>query len=345
MNPRVIPALALALSLPLDAGAQLLGVGSGGPDRTTLSPVTVTARPDAHWNFRSEETSLRVRHYSPNLDGVGFANQGADGKGACYGHSLLSTRWFQYIVKPIKSGTISSITSDEFRDFWGGRMDYPPAYTITAANVDGERLQPYSVYDQSARIAVGKLVGYYHEYQLNLFDHHRETFASPLEFVNKLKNTIRDQQLPPQLSLRNSEGGGHAVDAYRVERGTATYDNRDGDAGVTELAWKVHIYDPNAPGNGDAASDTTYQANNYLIVFPGSGSLVGFSEQDESAYSDFLRQSSTHDSGTWHIPQDQLGIRKDVEDDSGEIRSWHLRSVSTADARKISGVDPIPQAD
>ena len=328
--------LALALTLVASAPANgLFGLGDSGAfgalDADTK--IEVNAVPDAHWQFQPSGEETRVQHYSPNVDGLGF-----DNASRCYGHSLLSTRWFQYIVKPIKNGTIERITPEEFRDFWGGKMDYPVGYDITAANVDNERLQPYSMFNDQARQAIGKLVGYYHSYQSNLFDHHRSMYDDGVAFQRDLARTIRDEQLPPQLSLRRN-GGGHAINAYKVEEGTAMFGNREGNEGGRTRAWKISAYDPNLPGSGSSGDDASYEDRIYMVVFEDAGGMVGFSEQMEAWYSRYLRQAASNPAGTWHIPDDNYGIRDDVGDDDGEIRSWHWSSISDDEAREIAGLE------
>ena len=344
MNQKHFALAALALALTTNASADLFGLGSAVEEDPGIeTTVTVSAQPDAHWNFVASGSTSEVEHYSPNLDGIGFRN-----RSKCYGHSLLSTRWFQYLVKPLKNGTVSEITPDEFLDFWGGAMDRTINGSLTSSNIDNVRLQRFSTYDDASQMAIGRLVGYYHQYQSNDWDHDRIGYDDGIEFQEDLAETIDDAQLPPQLSLKR-QGGGHAVNAYKVEQGTATIGNNGtGEAGTSVRAWKISLYDPNEPGTGDAADDADTETRRYLMVFENGGGFVGMSERMERSYGRYLRQGSNNPAGTWHIPADKYGIREDVADDGGEIRSgfWHwwndVEEIDDAEARRISS---LPAAD
>lgn len=336
------PYLALAALLALaaaplraDLPGSVLGQGDDGALgvlKLDSKKVTVGSRPDAHWKFESSGRGQWVANFSVNLDGIGFDNQSK-----CYGHSLLATRWFQYVVKPLKAGTISKITPQEFKDFWGGRMDYPPNYDITPANVDGERLRAYSMYDDKARAAIGKLVGYYYRYQSNLFDHGDETYDSAERFSTGMWNTIARKDLPIELGMRRS-GGGHSVLAYKMLRGTAMFGNREGREGERREAYKICFYDPNYPASGKSADDAAYEDKIYMIVFEGSGGHIGFSEELEWQYDKYLKKTSTP--GMWEIPRDKVELFEDVLSDEGsEIRSWHWSEISDAEGRRIAGLD------
>ena len=331
--------LAVAVSLlPGLARAQgVLGFGAGpatGPKDDTT--VIVTERPDAHWHFQPDavHTRWQVRNFSPNLDGVDFKNNSK-----CYGHSLLSTRWFQYIVKPLKDGTVSEITADEFRDFWGGHMDYPVNYSITPSNVDGERLYAYSHYNDTAKQAIGKLVGYYYRYQSNLFDHSDTMYSHAERYNTRLVNQIARHQLPPQVAIRRS-GGAHALSAWRVEKGTAMWDNRDGGAGTRMEAYRISLYDPNRISNGNAATDEAYADDRHFIVFEDGGGFLGMSEKMEKVYGGkgYLEQAEIHPTGMWQIPDEKYGTGQELESDDGEIRDWHWSEISDAEARRIASL-------
>ena len=325
---------ALALTLAASASAQGL-FGIGGPEKQILTPVTVEDLPNAHWRFVEDSAGNHavVEGYSPNVDTVGFPNASK-----CYGHSLLSTRWFQYIVKPLKSGTLERITPEEFRDFFSGYLEYAPGYDVTAANVDAERLQPYSMYNDKARVAIGKLVGLYHELQFNSWDHNDEMYEEPEDFREDLADRIRSTGLPPQVAMFGD--GGHAINAYKVLEGTVVFGNTDGGAGTRVKGWKISMYDPNEPGSGDDADDAEYEEENYWVMVEGGGGFIGFSELMERDYDGFLRQSSTRPDGTWNIPDGKYGITSNTEDDSGELASWwHWNSVDDDDARVISGLE------
>ena len=339
--------LALALIPSLASAQGLFGLGDAAESPVPQVPVTVTGVPDAHWNFEPDADGAhwKVGHYSPNLDGLGFANRGRDGRGACYGHSLLSLRWFQYITKPLKNGTLSRITPDEFRDFWGGHMAYPVSHDITPANVDEERLQPYSVFNDRARTAIGRLVGLYQDYTNNVWDHGRELYDEADDFRTDLVRSLDGRQLPPSLYIKGS-GVAHAMAAFRVDRGTAMMGNTGGATGTRKQAYRIRVYDPNVPGDGDGSHDDTYAIKYNFIVFEDAGGFVGMSEQFEAMYGGwFLRQSTSDATGTWHIPGDNYGIEDTTEGDGGELRSWFPGSCSDAEGRVISGLDPVPSAD
>ena len=348
MHLSKISLFTLLVALPVSAQAQgLFGFG-GGEERIRLgAPVEVTDIPDWHWNFSMGEGDYRwrVRNYSPNLDGVGFDNIGIDGQGGCYGHTLLSTRWFQYLVKPLKNGTVSEITPDEFTDFWGGHMTAPISQSLTPSNIDHARLARFSTYSDQSRMAVGRLVGYYQSYQMNLFDHGRELYSDPAAFRRDLVYKMVSNQLPPQVSLRGRESGGHSVLAYEVRKGTATLGNTDGSAGTRREAYQILLYDPNRKASNDVADDATNHLSNTMIVFEGAGGLVGFGEFNEALYDEFLGQSASNPAGTWNIPSENYGLPDTSADDDGEIRSWHWSQISDEEARIASGLSPAPDAD
>ena len=341
MTPTKTLALAaLALGLATTASADLFGLSTAEPEARTMPQITGV--PDAHWFWQpsGETVAAQVRHYSPNLDGLGFSNQSR-----CYGHSLLSTRWFQYLVKPLKNGTVSEITPDEFLDFWGGVMDRTINQSLTAGNIDNARLQRFSTYDDTSRTAVGRLVGYYHQYQTNQFDHGRELYDDASDFRSDVVGQIRDAQLPPTIYIRGDDSA-HALAAYKVEAGVAQRNGASDDEEMDfQQAWKISIYDPNLPGNGDASTDGTYEDTVHFLVFEGSDEFVAMSEQMEGWYPSYPRQAANRPDGTWHLPSDRYGVHEDVEDDSGEIRSgfWHWwnehESISDQEAREISGLD------
>ena len=322
--------------VPTLASAQgLLGLGDSLSSALGMdADVEITEVPDAHWNFEPDADGAhwKVAEYSPNLDGVPFRN-----RSRCYGHSLLSTRWFQYIVKPLKNGTLSEITRDEFADFWGGKMEAFPAASITPTNVDQERLAPFASRSDAEKLAVAKLVGHYHSYQSNLMDHDRTMYDDPAAFRRDLVRTIHDAQLPPQISLRRTWGG-HAVNAYRVDRGTVMWGNNGGEAGYRVRGYRIRLYDPNKPADGDRSHDPAYDAERYLVVVE-DGSFIGMSERMEYGYRRYLRQSVDRPAGTWHIPDDNYGIREDVADDSNEVRAWHWTSIDDDEAREIASLD------
>lgn len=333
-SPLASVGLALALLAPSVPAAGLLGLDAGVARK---QPIQVTAVPDAHWRFEPSGGATRVEGYSPNLDGVGFGNNGADGQGACYGHSLASIRWFQYLTKPLANGTVERITPDEFTDFWGGRMGLAPTEDITPANAAGYRLQPFSTRDEASRVAVGRLIGFYHDYQHNLFDHGWDKYVDGVRFVEDLQQVFRQRQLPSTMGLFEGSGG-HAVAAYKVQEGTALWGNTAGQEGERVRAWRVSFYDPNLAGQGDPGQDPRFEALLGLVVFESGA--VGFSEVMELHYAGFLRQDPRHPDGTWALPGQGYGLGKDVSDDSNEISAWHWRGVSDEDARTIAGLEP-----
>ena len=338
-------------------GGALLGTPPGGAQGLLgLGDEAAPAREQAftrddrvwdRWVFQPNPGNrpARVEHYSPNLDGLGFGNVGSDGKGACYGHTLLSMRWFQYIVKPLKTGVLASISQEEFRDFWGGKMRYPPAYPITPANVDSERLQPYSVFDEAARVAIGRLVGLYQDYQSNLFDHGSEHYTRPEVFRLEVIRLLATRQLPIQIKI-SRPGGAHSLLAYQSDWGTAMVGKTEDAPGERRRAYRIRVYDPNVPGQGAAGSDEEYGRRFHLMVARGGHDFVGMSEAFEGMYGPrYLFQVPGQPAGTWQLPPDRYGLEETWDSDGGEVRSWFPGRVGDAAARVISGLDPPPSVD
>ena len=323
----------------------LLGLGDdgGNPDAPAATPE-VTAVPDTDWDFQPDPAGLhwKVRGYSPNLDGVAFANQGVDGTGACYGHSLLSTRWFQRVVKPLKTGILERITPDEFRDFWAGRMEYPPSYDLTPANVDRERLHAYSSYNEAATLAIAKLVGYHQDFQNQSALHDDRMYSDPAAFRLDLVEKIYQRQLPPVIGLEDlKDGGGHSVLAYRVDVGTVRH------AGVRKDAVRVRLYDPNETSTGDAADDRDEDRieTASMIIMEGPDAMVGLSKKTGEGYAWALRQTDDA-AGTWAIPPGGYGMGDETASEGYEMRTFSLTPVSHAQARIAGGLDqPPPAAD
>ena len=293
----------------------------------------------AHWNFVSASSEKKCTYYSPNKDGLGF-----DNNSRCFGHAVLSIRWYQYMVNPLKKRWWKSITPQEFKDLWGGRMDLAPNYNLTPDNIDNDRLYAFSVWkekgkpnDARAKLALAKIAGRIYKKQRS-----DETYDDAKGFSTALWNHINRYDTPLELGYRRS-GGGHSVTAYKVEKGTALLHGER-----RENVYKIYFWDPNEPSgqSNSYGTDAGYEKDMYFIVFDDQN-FVGMSEQLEGDYYKYVRKSGNE----WRIPSDNVELSTYMkEDPTKDFRvpemkhGWMWRDyvgyggISDEEAREIAGL-------
>ena len=338
---KIVTILILTLLLPqlsfaLD-GLRLLSLSTG---ELKMDKKKADATPSpAHWNFVAAGSEKKCTYYSPNKDGLGF-----DNNSRCFGHAVLSIRWYQYMVNPLKKRWWKSITPQEFKDLWGGRMDLAPDYDLTPDNIDNDRLYAFSVWkakdkpnDNRAKLALAKVAGRIYKKQRS-----DETYDDAKGFSTALWNHISRYDTPLELGYRRS-GGGHSVTAYKVEKGTAMLHGER-----RENVYKVYFWDPNEPSgqSGTYGTDAGYESDMYFIVFDDQD-FVGMSEQLEGDYYKYVRKSGNE----WRIPSDKVELSTYMkEDPTKDFRvpemkhGWMWRDyvgyggVSDEEAREIAGL-------
>lgn len=363
-DPRSRKRRRLAGAMLAVAGATSAAWGAGGDagapadDRTWISLLGQprkggsvyaperTAATGSH-EFRPRGKTWRVKHFSPQLDGLAFKNKSE----RCYGHSLMAIRWFQFLVKPLKDGVWDRVTPEELRDFFGGHLAAVPEYDITPANVDDERLARYTTVrrgpdgNRENRAAIARLIENYHSEQDNGDEAHRDvTYRDAPSLRQAVADFILTHGIPGAFGLFEGgfRGEAHAVVVYSVVEGIATLGARKnpegrGFLGGTRLkAYKVNIWDPNIPSNGKPERDKAYEDGNYLMFFEqGKYEYIAFGASTEMMYTKYLRTLGGDKDHVGVISADRVKFAPGLYDDANEVSEGDYAAVSDSQVERI----------
>jgi hypothetical protein len=287
--------------------------GTAGKSGKKL-PAVVPDKPKEHWFFEAGDKTWEAKSFAPSKDGAGFRYPNH-----CYGHVLMAIRWFQFITRPILTGTVTEITSDEFRDFWGRKLDYNPTYSITKNNIEKERLYPYSIHDEKSRVAIAKYIGILFPFQNKSAYKDQKDFDHPKEFCTAVVNTLHDAGIPTEVGMYAQKGGAHSMTVYRVVRGTAMMGNTDGKKGERKEAYRLYFYDSldTPPPASDEKKAKAYEDNHSWLVFEDGDGFIGFSEYMEYSWSEYLIQTDTP--GTWKLPIGRVEVFRNPHKTGSEL--------------------------